>query len=309
MKTFEEVVSGLSDGQKSAIIRKVARGLTGDESQVETILQGVLSGELKIVVQDTTVKLVDRNGRCIPLPGMTEEIVDADRGYHLAQPTVDYAAVHARFTRHMPGQTFVTADQFRERGLAVIERVKSDRQIANLLQGTYLPVCFPHCEVVDYGAVLEDMFLAAVGLAYAEAFPERTFENWRRGTLAGQVTVVSGTRHECLIEAMRQGPTVGVYFPTCLQGFGILADRTMVQQFPNDVLLTGAFEPAMGFIGYSEVLGRDGMTPALDCPANLWQGPGHSLYFNPHDAELGFDSRNLDAHEFCSGGVVVLWQS
>jgi hypothetical protein len=159
----------------------------------------------------------------------------------------------------------------------------------------------------NYGQVLEDMYLKLVAEAYKRAFPNRTFENYRKGELAGQVTVVDGTRHDRLISTMRERSVVGMYCMP-MQGFGIMTDRAMIKLLPDNWLLAGGLDTSMAFAGYPGTLARDFNTPVADCAALQWQDPECSLCLSPNDVSLDFDRGFLDACGDCSGGVFVLRQ-
>jgi hypothetical protein len=158
--------------------------------------------------------------------------------------------------------------------------------------------------VNDYGQVLDEVLLDAVGCAYEAEFPGRKFYNQRRGKLAGEVTVVEGSHHETLLTALVKGPVVALYFPTALQGYSIQADLEQMATLPDGVLLAGALEPAAALIMYPDVLAHDGRTPGLDCAA--LRREGFSLYFKADNDNLHFTDRIPPAFGDYSGGLVVL---
>ena len=172
----------------------------------------------------------------------------------------------------------------------------------------YLPIVLPQIALSDYlsdyGKMLDEAFLPAVGRAYEAEFPGRKFYNDRQGTLAGEVTVVRGSRHETLLAALAAGPVVVLYFPTALQGFSLKADLAQMAALSDEILLAGALEPAVAMTMYPDVLARDGHTPGLDCAALRWQG--RSLYFEAGGDCLGFYGGDLHAHGSYSGGLVVI---
>ena len=290
MKTFDEVVDGMDEGQKRAYLRKIVRAaMNGDESVAEQVLRDVATGDLKIVLVDGVVKFYDVHGRRIPPPGLKNPVVDANWSFRLDQSALDYAARHARMAEYFGGG-LVSAAEFQARSKAIIVKVAGNKQTANILKGAHLPICLPAVNGGDYGTVLEEMFLAAVKRSYETAFPGRPFSNWRAGELANRVTIIPGTRHDQLVQALKAGPVVAVYFPQALQGFGIPADREQLSSLPEHFLLAGAWDIAAAMVGYTDVLARDYQTPGLDCAAVQWKSAVYSLLFEAGDRLRGADA-------------------
>lgn len=308
MKKFDFVGywRGLTGGQQDALLLKLLADVGGEEKAAE-VFAAYLRGEIRVILQDAAVKLVDANGRLIPIK-LNGKVVDANRDFYLAQPDLNYGATLSRLRQFFASELeFASAEEFAQKAEVVIASVKGNKQTSNLLKGAHLPLCFPKLAVADYGRSLEDDFLTAVARSYADAFPNRTFTNWRKNDLADKVAVVAGTRHERLVAAMVQGSVVGVYFPIATQGFSIPADREAINGLPGNYLLTGAIDASLAMVAFPRTLARDYNTPGLDCSANSWAS-GCSLCFRTGDSGLGFVSRGLDANDYYSGGVLVLWQ-
>ena len=147
----------------------------------------------------------------------------------------------------------------------------SDNQrIANLVNGPYFPFALPQRSVQDYGAALDDVFLPAVGRAYEREFPNRKFYNHRRGTLAGQVSVMDSSRHDRFLAALSKGPVFGVYFPA-LQGFSIPAAEEQMGSLPDQFLLASVLDTAAVEMMYPGEVARNYHTPGLECAVVLVQ--------------------------------------
>lgn len=304
-KTFLDIWRGFNGGQQEAFGQKLYIA-GGGEKGGEEALKALLGGDLEIILKDISKTLIDQNGRCIPTKEVKGQVVDANRNYRLVQPEVNYAAVLDRQKKFFaPEMQFVSVMEFEERSKTLLAKVGDNKQVKNLRRGVYLPFCLPKLTISDYGKTLEEIFLTAVERSYRAQFPDRQFVNYRKGELAGQVTIAEESRHQQLIDAMREGPVVGVIFPTALQGFGIEADRQMIAEFPEGYALAGAIDFAAAHVAHPETLARDYNVPVSDCSANVWQDPGYSLYLDPFDGRLGFDRRYLGADEYFSGGVVV----
>lgn len=259
--------------------------------------------------QDSVIKLVDANGRVIPIK-LNGRVVDANRSFHLVQPEVDFTAIMARLLVFFGGElvtAFADVKKFEREAKAIIASISTNRQTSNLLKGVHLPICFPKLVVSDYGRTLEEIFLAAVARSYYDAFPGRKFNKYCRGDLAGKVDIVENTRHECLIAAMAKGSVTGVWFPAALQGFSIQANREAINALPENCLLSGAIDASVALVAFPQVLARDYNTLGLDCAANSWRS-GDSHHFRASDVELRFGRRILGAYDNFSGGVLVLGQ-
>lgn len=303
--TFGSIWRKLAGGQQEALGQKLYLAGGGEKGGEET-LKALLDGDLEVIFRDASKMLVDQNGRCIPTKDVTMMVCDANRNFRLIQPEIDYADILTWQQKFFPPEMqFVSVMEFEERSKTLLAKVGDNKQVKNLRHGVYLPFCLPKLTVTDYGRTLEEIFLAAVERSYCAQFPDRTFVNYRKGELAGQITVVAESRHQQLIDTMRERPVVGILFPTALQGFGIEAGRQMIRAFPDGFALTGAIDFAAVHVAYPETLALDCNVPVSDCSANVWRDPECSLCLNPDDGRLGFGYRGLVAREGCSGGVVV----
>jgi len=240
---------------------------------------------------------------------MKGEAAQANRDFHSDQPAIDYGAILARLQQFLPGLAFVAVEEFGRQAKAIVERLRSDKQARNLLNGVYLPIAIPQVDVVDYGRILDELLLPAVKRSYEEALPGRTFANHRAGTLAGQIQIVGGTRHERLLAQMKERPTVGLWFANPLQGFSIPADREQIAAFTDQsIILSGAIDTALAWVATPQVLARDWHTPGYDCSALAWGSAVYSLLFKAIDDSADFDYRRLYAYDAYSGSVLVLGQ-
>lgn len=238
--------------------------------------------------------MVDSTGRFISTGAGVKE---PDKKFFLTQPTIDYAAVLLRLKESFTGLEFVTKKEFETQAKELIEKVKQENP--NLLNGVYLPICLPQCEIQDYGTALEDIFLPAVEKSYKDQYPDRQFINYRQGELKNKVSCLPPGETNFL--KMSKEPLVALIFPICLQGFSIPTSRELILR--ERYFLNGAIENSVAFVAYPEVLSHNFNTPGIDCSANTWQGPGYSLYFYAGDGELEFGGRFLYPYGCFSGGL------
>jgi len=297
---MERVTSKYADwtrGQVEALINIIG------EENAKGLLAGDISAEFKEVIK----KLFDKYGRRIP-EDLKANVCDADRDFHLNQPKldeeVDFANRITRLHRCLSIDTEVTAEQLKMEIGRLLALVRSNSQIANITNGVWLPVVLPKFVTDDIGAELE-LYMTAVGNSYAKTFSDRNFYNHRKGTLANEVSIVNGSRHEQLVERMKQGPVIGIHFPNPLQGFSINASREQMSTLPERFVLSGMDTP-IAVAMYPDILARDWNTPGLDLTALSWRSADYSLNFGANDAELDFSSTgNLaGADDDYSGGLL-----
>lgn len=75
-------------------------------------LDRLLTGEVSIKIVELIRKLVDKNGRMIPVVGMKAAICDPNTSFKLIQPEICYAERLNRLIRFFPNRTFLSAAEF-----------------------------------------------------------------------------------------------------------------------------------------------------------------------------------------------------
>lgn len=272
-------------------------------------VKAILRKEKEVVLKDSISILFDKHGRRIPPRTLRRAVTKADRRFLFYQHSkLDLAERLNRLFEYFGCGAFITTEDFENRVEQILEGLRNDDNTLALTNGIYLPFALPQTMVGDYGKVLDEVYLPAVERSYKAQFPRRKFYNHRQGKLEGRVTIVDGSRHERLVEAMNQGVVVGVYFPNCLQGFSVDADREQMASLPDKFLLAGGFEACASMIAHPDILARDLHTPLLDLAAMRWQSAGYSLFFSAGDDNLYFAERGSlgFADGGYAGGLVVL---
>ncbi|MCK5460046.1 hypothetical protein KAI52_02940 [Candidatus Parcubacteria bacterium] len=287
--------------------------------QVEAILNMVdpmdqeklLAGEASIEIIEIIKSLFDNTSRVIPPRGFKLPVTDENRKFYLDQHVVDHQDTLKRLTDYLHGYKYPSLSEFQDKCESVKEKSLQYPRIGeNAFNRCYLPLPIPHIpelsDLTKLGKVIEDL-LEGVGRAYKNEFPDRTFYNHRQGTLAGEVSIVSGTRHGKLLEAASKAPQSGIFLPDSLQGYSIHADRKIISLFPNFVSLSG-IEYIFAMIAYPDILARDYNTPGLDMAALFWRSADYSLLFEASDDELSFGRTGYlaVAYDFYSGGLLFL---
>ena len=286
-----------TQGQFEALIN-----ILGEENAL-----ALIQGDVEVTFQLCARKFFDKNGRRIPPRGLVAAVCDSNPNYRLNQPNSDYAGRLARLQQ--AGFTVgISADEFEARTSALLSVVEQNEQIKNLLKGVYLPIVIQQqMNIANLGEVTEKLVEAA-GASYCRQFPNRSFTNHRKGELAGQISIVEGSRYERLIKKIASDLVVGIYFPACLQGFSVHAQREQATTLPEGFILSGPLETAMGWTMYPDVLGRDWNTPGYDCSAVQWRSADYSLGFKADGGRADFALKtNLgSAYGPCSGGLFIL---
>jgi len=317
-------ITSLSRGQEPATLAKYPDRTLGQCEALENILGtevvvGLLSGKLtvrvvgnEVVIEPTKTLIFDKNGRRIPPEKLDANTCDANYVYaptrvRLAKP--DFAARAALACEALPdAHDWIPPDEFYERIVALVAKIKEDVTISRVLKGAWYPVCIPGglgITAENYGEKIDTVLVPAVKTMYERAYPGRTFNNNLHGQLAGEVGIWRGSRHEQLIEEASKGPVVGIYFPTALQGYSINADREQMASLPEMFLLAGALDSLAAQMMYAKELLRDFNVPWYDMAAMTWRG--FSLGGNARDFRANF--LFLDdlayAREHFAGGAFV----
>jgi len=263
----------------------------------------------ELVLKDAIRPLFDKHDRRIP-EGLLANVCDANRSFRLDQPVLAQKADYANRILRLHGcfsiDTGVTAEQLKagtERLLAII---RENSQIANIVNGVYLPVVLPKLVTDNLGAELE-LYLAGVNKSYIRTFSDRKFYNRRKGTLTNEVSVVEGSRHDQLIERMKQELVIGLHFPNPLQGYSFNASREQMLTLPEGFILSGMDTP-IAMAMYPDILARGWNTPGLNLAALQWQSADFSLSFRAYAVKLDFVGTAFlaDARGSYSGGLLFL---
>ncbi|PJE75948.1 hypothetical protein COV04_02225 [Candidatus Uhrbacteria bacterium CG10_big_fil_rev_8_21_14_0_10_48_11] len=297
--------SSLTRGQDEALVNKLGEAFDGDGlAAVHAILAGA-----KVTIEEVIATFFDCHGRRIPPRGIKAAVCDANRTYHLLQPeTIDYVARLERVRDAFEGKVKLPEAAWFEDAIGGLKvKVTSDSKIENALKGVHLPNVVPQMVVVEHGTTLDDVLLLALGRSYQKEFPARPFNNYRKGKLTGQTTVIEGSKLDILVERAKQGPVPLIEFPTATQGYSVHAQREQMETMPKGFILNG-FNTILSAIMWPDVICRDYKTPVIDLSAYQWRGAEYSLALLSRDGFLDFDygASLAGAGGDCSGGVSFL---
>jgi len=169
-----------------------------------------------------------------------------------------------------------TAEEFKFKTEEILSKIPNNS--VNIKNGICLPLVLPRFEGDDIGFFLENL-LAWFEKSYNKAFDgNRSFHNFQKGRLNGMVKTVNSSRQDQLIEKMKQGPVVVIFFPDSLQGFSISASHEQMETLPEGFILSG-IETIIAMIMYPEILARDPKTLGLILAGLSWRSSDFSLFF------------------------------
>lgn len=257
--------------------------------------------------------LFDKNGRRIPPKDLRSSVCGPDTSFRLGQCEISYNERLERLVRFFPqGIKFVPVEEFQDRSEALLEQLRQDELLSNLLNGEYFPICLPHFKIADYGKDLEEVFLKAVENSYADYHTaprlSRKFYNLQEGE-RNKVYIVEGSRHDHLIARMADKPVVGIqFFP--LEGFSINADREQMDSLPESLILSGAIDIATAITAYPGST-RNWVKPGYgyECAANYGRSVSDDsfCFWARTDVLTFLGARHIDyAGDNGSGGLLFL---
>lgn len=236
------------------------------------------------------MQLFDNCGRRIPSPGLCGSIIaPGKRSPRLEQPhgIQERGRLHRLMSSFVgTGLSFMFTKDFERRSQAIFAQLAGHTALAEILNGVHLPICLPQLVVDDYGTVLNTIFAKAVERSFDSQFQGRQrFENCLSHCLPRNVSVVPEGRQQLLLERMRQGAVVGVYFPMALHGFSVKAAQRQMADLPSNFLLSGGLDTAAALAMYPDVLGSCSATQEYMKP--MLVGGGLSLAYHA-EAQLTF---------------------
>lgn len=265
----------------------------------------------KIEVREKELVAVDSNGRFIFENFGITSFTAANWSYGFDQSIqLSDSEILERLEYIFQSKYFISVQEFTDLKETKKEEVLAG-PYANLFKGKYVrpfAVVLPPLKIARgmLGKVLAEKIVPATERGYKRQFPERAFNNYRKGTLEGQVFSFPGSRQEQLIAALAEDPQVLWVFMNCLQGGSINADRELITHLPEDFSLGGTIANGTAIAAYPEIAAASNKTPLYYNAADVWRSSS-SLCFSPYDADLDFVYwSDLGGRDGCYSGSVVL---
>lgn len=255
------------------------------------------------------VPIFDEFGRRVPPAGLQSACHRHTRRWFIpVQPDIDFDAIHARTVACLGEEGTLSAMAFERRAEAIRSALQDDPSLQAMLSGVHVPFLLPQTNEGDIGIALEELYLPAIGQAFQHSLPEYQFVNHHSAGLEGKVHPAPGSRHQRLLEAMREGPVVGWYFP-CLLEYSVPAARDQMAGLPDSILLAGGFDTCAALIGSPKLLLRkEGYPPLLWLAGLNCDYPEAGYHFEAYGYNLTFNRRAHlgQAAEYWASALVVL---
>ncbi|MBL4703701.1 MAG: hypothetical protein JKY54_04220 [Flavobacteriales bacterium] len=262
----------------------------------------------EVTSKETARPYFDEFGRCIPTALTAPAHIESRRYFLAVQPQVDYSEIYNRLNECFGFSEQLSLAAFKQRAEAIIESLRNDDEYSNITQGVAVPFILPKAVYNDIGEALENDYLTAVDKSFHTKFPKYSFVNHSVESLTGKFGVAEGSRHEKLLEAMKQDVVVGYYFPSLLE-YSVPAAIEQVGKLPDKFLLAGGFDTAAAFIGSPDLLLReDGYPPLLWLSGLSTDSQDAGYHFEAYGYGLTFNRRAHLGHvaEYWASGLVVI---
>ncbi len=254
------------------------------------------------------IEFFDINGRCLP-DNVTSPVHTKIRRYFtLDQPEINYQEIRQRIQHVFPSRTILPADEFESRIRSILQKLADDASSKNILNGTWVPFIVPQTNISDPGESLEQLYLPAVEKAFKHKFPDYSFINHNKMELSRALSVIDGSRHERMLQAVQENDVIGCYFP-CITEYSIPAAIEKIKQLPEYFWLAGACDTSAALIGSPELLiKKTGYPPLLWLTALAEKEADVGYHYEAYGYDLTFNRRhhfNMPAESWASGIVVT----
>ena len=250
----------------------------------------------------------DEYGRCLPR-GIANATHEKSRRYFsIVQPVIEYKHIYERLDNGFGIAVDISLLEFEQRAEAILGELRAEDDTANILKGVGIPFILPKAKYEDIGKAMETVYLNAVQQSFNNRFPEYEFINHYPQSLSDKLSVSKGSRHEKLIEAMKDDVVVGYFFP-CLLEYSVPAARERMASLPEKFLLAGGYDLAAAFVSAPDMLMReDGYPPLLWLSGLNADTEYAGFHFEAYGYDLNFNRRMHLGHvaEYWASGLVIL---
>jgi hypothetical protein len=252
--------------------------------------------------------LFDEFGRRVPPIIESPVHKKVRRRFICVQPEIKYDEIYSRISQYLQMTDNFSVDEFESRAEQILDCLRADKTTQNITNGVGVPFFLPRTSCADIGTALETDYLPAVANSYRARFPNYEFVNHNKEKLSGALTIVSGSRHERLLEEVENKLSVGYYFP-CLSEYSVPAAIAQLDTLPQQFLLGGGFDICSAFIGSPELLLRtDGYPPLIWLTALKGLKNHIGYHFEAYGYNLTFNRRSHrgEVAEYWASGLTIL---
>jgi len=257
---------------------------------------------------DTVADVFDDYGRCIPHELVAAAHKETRRYFNCNQPIIDFDAIYVRLAKNLGGSDQIGPEEFSQRCLNILEKIRSTPEHANLVNAVHVPFFLPSAVPGDIGNDLENKYLPGLKSSFEEMFPGKAFTNHTNTSISGNLSMATEGRHGRVLDKLSSEPVVGIYFLS-LTEYSIPAAREQVEKLDPEFNLAGGYDTCAAMIGSPDLLMReDGYPPLLWFAGLEGEEPDVNYHIEAYGQDLTFNRRfHLgNAAEYWSNGLVVM---
>ena len=223
------------------------------------VYDDVLEGKIILYPKKNESSFFDDSGRRI-IGNLSANVCDADQEFffdNIQLTDKDYKEKIMVFRNYCHDQ--LTFNEFKTKVDNLIEAIKSNHLISNVLKGPWFPIILPTTkDHFNIGQVIRHD-IESIGENYRKTFPGR---NFLISSSFSETTLNKQGRQEELILMIMKNPIVGIYFPSALQGFSVPASREQMISLPEGFYLSG-IDAVWAMIMYPEYLALNFNVPGI----------------------------------------------
>ena len=205
----------------------------------------------------------DEYGRCIPKNNSHPVYEKSRRYFTIDQIEINYQDIYNRIKKFLNVNNKISINEFTNRAEKILDGLKQDPTTKNIVNGIGVPFFLPKNNHSNIGKDLIEYYLKALSQSFTDKNSDYDFVNHCVENLSNKVKINPNSRHEKIIELMKEQVVVGYYFP-CILEYSFKAAIETINNFPKNFLLAGGFDTCAAFIGSPNLLlKKKGYPPLL----------------------------------------------
>ena len=213
-------------------------------------------------IMHNSAKLFDEYGRCIPDHVVSPVNKESRRYFIFDKSEVNYTDIYNRIKSYLDPSTNLSLDEFETRAKDILKNLNNDSITKNITKGVGVPFFLPNKNITDIGTVLVEEYLNALQKSFKDQNPKYEFVNHCKEILNNKLIIAHNSRHEKLLNLMKEHSVVGYFYP-CLMEYSLPAAIERIESLPNNFILAGGIDTCAAFIGSPNLLLRTSGYPPL----------------------------------------------
>lgn len=247
----------------------------------------------------------DEHGRCVPTTKAGNVQPKVRRYFRCDQPAINLETIYLRSKENL-GTPETSLESFKTKVEELLNTLRNDTAVCNILKGTYVPFILPRRAKGDIGKDIEKIYLPAVKKAFTANFKDYEFVNHQKSSIADKLYSTKQTRHPALLNKLSTQDVIGIFFPA-LDGYSLPAARNQVVTLPAQFSLAGGADTCAAFVSCPDLLlRREGYPPLLWFGALESNDNNEGFHLEAYGYNLTFNRRvHLgNADEYWANGLV-----